>query len=278
MSTIEITGRKSFQIITRRDLKELLDYRDLLYMLVVREIKVLYKQTIIGLGWVVLKPLLQMILFTVIFGRLAGIEKLVQGDVPYALFTYAALVPWSYFSAAVANSASSLITSADFVTKIYFPRVIIPLVPVIAKLLDFIFAFVLLIALMIYYGIAPSVNILYLPMLVLLMFFFAFACGLWLSALAIQYRDINQAVQFLIQVLMFASPIIWPIAFIPEKYRLIYGFYPMAGVIEGFRSAMTGTSPMPWDLIAMASMTTFVLFVTGVIFYRNREKVFADVV
>ncbi len=275
---LEVAGRKGYQLVTRRDLKELLEYRDLLYMLVVREIKVLYKQTIIGLGWVVLKPLLQMILFTVIFGEMARMSDLVQGNIPYALFAYVALVPWSYFSVAVTNSAGSLISSADFVTKIYFPRVIIPLVPVLSKLLDFILAFVLLIVLMIFYGITPSFNIIYLPVLVLLMVFAAFASGLWLSALAIQYRDINQAVQFLIQLLMFASPIIWPISFIPEKYRLVYGLYPMAGVIEGFRSAMIGYAPMPWDLIAMGALTTFILFITGVIFYRYREKVFADVV
>lgn len=259
-------------------MKELLEYRDLLYMLVVREIKVLYKQTIIGVGWVVIKPLLQMILFTVIFGRLAGIENMVEGELPYPVFAFLALVPWTYFSAAVANSTGSLISSADFITKIYFPRVIIPLVPVVAKLLDFTFAFVMLIIMLIFYGITPSINLIYLPVLVALMFFSAFACGLWLSALAIQYRDINQAVQFFIQLLMFASPIIWPLSFIPEKYHLIYGLYPMVGVIEGFRSAMTGYSPMPWNLIGMGMVTTFILFITGIIFYRNREKVFADVV
>jgi len=278
MSTLEVTSRKQFQILTRNDLKELFEYRDLLYMLVVREIKVLYKQTIIGLGWVVMKPLLQMILFTVIFGRLAGIAQMVEGNIPYPLFAYVALVPWSYFSAALTNSTGSLINSAEFITKIYFPRVIIPLVPVIAKLLDFVLAFVMLIALMFFYGISPSSQMVWLPVLVLLMFFASFACGLWLSALAIQYRDINQAVQFLIQLLMFASPIIWPITFIPEQYRLLYGLYPMAGVIEGFRAAIMGTSAMPWDLIGMGALTTGILFFTGVIFYRNREKVFADVV
>ena len=278
MSTLEITGRSRVRLISKRDIKELLEYRDLLYMLVVREVKVLYKQTIIGLGWVVLKPLLQMLLFTMIFGRLAGIEKMITGDTPYAVFAFVALVPWTYFSAAITNSTGSLINSADFITKIYFPRVIIPLVPVIAKLLDFCFAFVLLIILLFYYGITPSINIIYLPILVLMMFLLAFAGGLWLSALAIQYRDINQAVLFIIQLMMFASPIIWPITFIPEKYHLIYGLYPMVGVIEGFRSAMIGGSSMPWDLIAMGSLTTLVLFVTGIIFYRSRENVFADVV
>ena len=273
----EFTHRKSWQFVTGRDLAELLDYRDLLYMLILREIKVLYKQTIIGLGWVALKPLLQMLLFTLIFGKLAGMENMVNTGVPYAVFAYVAIVPWTYFSSAVSNSAGSLIANAEFITKIYFPRVIIPLVPVLAKLLDFICAFVLLIGLMLFYGIAPSSNALYLPLLILLMILLAFAAGLWLSALAIQYRDVNQAVQFLMQMLMYASPIIWPMSFIPERYRLIYGLYPMAGIIEGFRAALTTSVPMPWDLIGVGSITTLALLFTGAIFYRNRETVFADV-
>ncbi|GIV33723.1 MAG: transport permease protein [Chitinophagales bacterium] len=274
---LEVKPTRPWRLLTLSDIRELLEYRDLMYMLMVREIKVLYKQTIIGMGWVILKPLLQMLMFTVIFGKLAGIEKMVGGNVPYAVFAYIALVPWSYFSAALTNATSSLVSNSEFITKIYFPRVIIPMVPVFAKLVDFVFAFLLLIPLMLYYGIPPTLHILFLPLLVLLLVASALAGGLWLSALAIQYRDVSQAVQFLVQLLMFASPIIWPLSFIPEKYIDYYSFYPMAGIIEGFRAAMLG-SPMPWEMLGRGSLTTLIVLLTGIVFYRNREKVFADVV
>jgi homopolymeric O-antigen transport system permease protein len=256
------------------DLRELLSYRDLFYFLVTRDIKVLYKQTILGFGWAILRPVFSMIVFSVVFGRLA---KVPSDGIPYPLFSYVALVPWTYFQTSMTQSTGSLIQGARLVSKVYFPRVLIPLAPVIAGLADFVIALSIVAVLMAWYGVAPTVGVVFLPLLVVIMVLTAAAVGLWLSILAAQYRDVRYAVQFLVQLLMYAAPVVWPASLIPHKYRLLYGLYPMAGVIEGFRSALVGTNLMPWDLIAAGTLSALLLFITGLFYFRRAERVLADV-
>ena len=215
-----------------------------------------------------------MIVFSVVFGRLA---KVPSDGIPYPIFSYAALLPWTYFSTSMSKSTQSLISSASMITKVYFPRLIIPITPVLSGLVDFAIAFSVLGAMMLWYGIAPNWNILFLPLLILLMMLTAAGIGMWLSALGIQYRDIRHAIQFIVQLLMYAAPVVWPASLIPEKYRLFYGIYPMAGVIEGFRSALIGANPMPWDLIAVGSVTALLIAVSGAFYFRRMERIFADV-
>ena len=201
--------------------------------------------------------------------------------IPYPLFSYAALIPWTYFASAMTASTQSLITGRNIFTKVYFPRLIIPLTPVVSKLLDFLIAFVVLVGLMVWYGIQPTLNVFWLPFLIVMMILTASGIGMWLSAMAIQYRDIPHGIQFLSQLLMYAAPVVWPVSLISEKYgesvKLIYGLYPMAGVIEGFRSAILGHNPMPWDLIGMGTITAVTLFISGALYFKKKERLFADV-
>ncbi len=266
-----VEAKKGWQLI---DFKELLEYRDLFFFLVWRDIKVLYKQTILGFSWAIIRPVFSMIVFSVVFGRLA---KVPSDGIPYPIFSYAALLPWTYFSTSMTSSTGSLIANAGMLTKVYFPRIIIPFTPVLAGLVDFVIAFSVLAVLMVWYGIAPTVNIIFLPLLVLLMILTASGIGMWLSALAIQYRDIRHAIGFVTQLLMYAAPVVWPVSLIPEKYRLIYGIYPMAGVIEGFRSSLISTNPMPWDLIVVGAVSALLIAVSGAFYFRRMERVFADV-
>ena len=254
--------------------QEIWRHKDLFYFLVLRDIKVIYKQTVLGFTWAIIRPVFSMIVFSVVFGRLA---KVSSDGVPYPIFNYAALLPWTYFAAAMTSSIQSLITSANIFTKVYFPRIFIPMTPVVAKLVDFAIAFSILFVMMIYYNVWPTIWALFLPFLILLMILTAAGVGMWLSALAIQYRDVRYAAQFLVQLLMYAAPVVWPASLIPHKYRLIYGLYPMAGVIEGFRSALLGTRPMPWDLIGMGTLSALVIFFTGLLYFRYKERIFADV-
>ncbi|MCB9103897.1 MAG: ABC transporter permease [Anaerolineales bacterium] len=270
-----IEAKPGWQVI---DWAELRQYRDLFYFLVLRDIKVLYKQTVLGFAWAIIRPVFSMIVFSVVFGRLAQIPS---DGVPYPIFSYTALVPWTYFSAAMSSSTSSLVSNAQMLSKIYFPRLIIPLTPVLAKLVDFAIAFLILILMMVWFGIAPTLNVLALPLLVLLMVTTAAGVGMWLSALAIQYRDVNFAMQFVSQLLMYAAPVVWPASLIIDNFGyaayLAYGLYPMAGVIEGFRAALLGTVPMPWDLIGMGALSATVLLVSGAFYFRRMERFFADV-
>ena len=256
------------------DVRELLAYRDLFRFLVARDIKVLYKQTVLGFGWAILRPVFSMIVFSVIFGRLA---KIPSDGVPYPLFSYVALVPWTYFQTSMTQSTNSLIQGARLVSKVYFPRIFVPLAPVVAGLVDFVIALSIVGVLMAWYGVAPTLNVLFLPLLVAIMALTAAGVGLWLSILAAQYRDVRFAVQFLVQLLMYAAPVVWPASLIPEKYRLVYGLYPMAGVIEGFRSSLLATNPMPWDLILPGLLSAAGLFVTGLLYFRRAERILADV-
>jgi lipopolysaccharide transport system permease protein len=255
-------------------LGELVEARDLFRFLVWRQIRVRYAQTVLGLGWVVLQPVVTMIIFTVVFGRLA---KVPHDGIPYPIFCYAALVPWNYFANSFSASISSLLTNAHLLSKVYFPRLVLPLAPVVANLLDFAISFVILGLLMIYYRVTPTPAVAALPLLILLMMMTATGIGLWLAALAVQYRDIKYASRYLAQMLMYAAPVVWPASQVPEAWRLWYGLYPMAGVIEGFRSALIGKNPMPWDLVGMGAVTAVVLVVTGAIYFRQTERGIADV-
>lgn len=268
---IEITPKKGWQLI---DFKELWEYRDLFFFLVWRDIKVLYKQTVLGFLWAIIRPVFSMIVFSIVFGKMA---KVPSDNVPYPLFSFAALIPWTYFSTAIAGSTQSLISNVNMLTKVYFPRLIIPMTPVLAGLVDFAIAFIVLAAMMIWYKIMPTTYILFLPLLIVLMILTASGMGMWLSAMSIQYRDVRHAIQFVLQLLMYAAPVVWPVSLIPAKYRLIYGIYPMAGVIEGFRSSLLGTNPMPWDLIWVGGIVSFLVFVSGAFYFRRMERIFADV-
>jgi lipopolysaccharide transport system permease protein len=266
-----IEPSKGWQLVNTR---ELLRYKDLFYFLVWKEIKVLYKQTILGLTWAIIRPLFTMLIFSIVFGRLA---KISSDGVPYPIFAFVALIPWTYFSTAMTSSSNSLVSNTNLLTKIYFPRLIIPMTPVLSGLVDFGIAFVMVVGMMAWFRIAPTWNVVFLPFLILLMVCAASGIGMWLSALAIQYRDIKFAVPFLAQLLLYAAPVVWPVSLIPSTYRLIYGLYPMAGVIEGFRSALLGTNPMPWDLIAIGTLSATILLLTGALYFRKMERVFADV-
>jgi lipopolysaccharide transport system permease protein len=256
------------------DLEELWKYRDLFYFLVWRQIKTRYAQSILGVGWAVIQPVFNMIVFTVIFGNMA---KIASEGVPYAIFSYTALVPWTYFANSLTQSGSSLISARNMITKVYFPRLIIPLAPVLAKLLDFGIAMLLLFGLMVYFGIAPTIWALALPLMVLLMIFTASGVGMWLTAMAIQYRDVKYALSFGVRILMYASPVVYAASEVPGRFRLLYGLNPMAGVIEGFRAALLGTRGMPWDLLAVGTASAMVIFLTGALYFKRMERVFADV-
>lgn len=270
-----IEPRTGWQLI---DWRELLRYKDLLYFMVRREVIVLYKQTILGFAWAIIRPVFSMIVFSIVFGGLANMPS---DGVPYPVFSYVALVPWTYFSTAMTKSTQSLIGGAGIFTKVYFPRLIIPLTPVIAGLVDFIIALGVVGVLMAYFHIVPTWNILWLPLLVVIMIMTSAGIGMWLSALAIQYRDVRHAIQFMSQLLMYAAPVVWPVSLLSEKFGanivMWYGFYPMAGVIEGFRSALIGTNPMPWDLIGMGTISGAFLLLTGALYFRRKERIFADV-
>jgi lipopolysaccharide transport system permease protein len=268
---VVIEPRSGWQLI---DWKEIIEYRDLLYFLVLRDVTVLYKQTVLGFAWAIINPFFSMIVFSVVFGRLA---KVPSDGIPYPIFSYAALLPWTYFSGAVTGSTNSLIQGTSIFTKVYFPRLFIPMVPVFSKLVDFAIALMLLIVLMIYFHVKPDWSLLLLPIPCALLILTASGLGMWLSALAIQYRDVKHAITFVTQILMYAAPVVWPVSLIPEPYRLWYGLYPMAGVIESFRSAIIGRNPMPWDLLGIGALSAFLLALSGALYFRRTERIFADV-
>jgi lipopolysaccharide transport system permease protein len=265
------------------DWQELWHYRDLYFFLVWRGVKVRYAQSAIGIGWAVIQPVFSMLMFSVVFGRLAKIDS--EGA-PYAVFSFAALVPWTYFSNALTDGASSLISNANMISKVYFPRLILPFAAVAAKLVDFTIAMVILALLMIWYGIVPTAGALALPLLIVLMMLTAAGLGAWITALAVQYRDVQHAMSFVVQLLMYAAPVVYPTSLIPERYellgrtvnlQLLYSLNPMVGVIEGFRAALLGTRSMPWDFIAIGSASAVIIAVTGILYFRRREHLFADV-
>jgi len=213
------------------DWQELWQYRDLFYFLVWRDIKILYKQTILGFTWAIIRPVFSMIVFSVVFGKLA---KVPSDGIPYPIFAFAALVPWTYFSTALTDSSNSLIHNTNMLTKVYFSRLVIPMTPVLAKLVDFIIALAILGLMMAFYGYVPTLYVIFLPFLIVIMILTAAGIGMWLSAMAVQYRDVKHATPFLVQLLMYAAPVVWPVSLVPAQYKLLYGLHPMVGVIEGF--------------------------------------------
>lgn len=270
-----IEKQKGLKLLSFRDFVR---YKDLLYFLVKRDITVLYKQTILGFSWAIINPVVQMIIFSFIFGNLVNVST---NGIPYPIFNYAALIPWIYFSQSVSGSTNSLIASSSIFTKVYFPRIFIPITPVLSKLVDFAISFVVIILMMFYYGLYPGWNILFLPYLILLMILCASGIGMWLSALAVQYRDVKFALPFLLNLLMFAAPVVFSSTLILEKgkvFYMLYGLYPMTGIIEGFRSALIGVNPMPWELIGIGSFSTLAIFLGGLMYFRKMERIFADVV
>jgi lipopolysaccharide transport system permease protein len=243
-----------------------------------RDVLAIYKQTVLGFTWAIIRPVFSMIIFSIIFG---GLAKMPSDGIPYPIFSYAALIPWTYFSAAMTSSTQSLIAGKGIFTKVYFPRLIIPLTPILSKLVDFAIAFVILFGLMVWYGIIPRVELFFLPILILLMMLIASGMGMWLSALAIQYRDIPQGIGFFSQLLMYTAPVVWPLSLLQERFgesaTLLYGIYPMVGVIEGFRSALFGHNLMPWKLISIGFLSASLIFITGAVYFKSKERIFVDV-
>jgi lipopolysaccharide transport system permease protein len=252
------------------ELGELWDYRELLYFLIWRDLKVRYKQTVLGAAWAIIQPFFTMVVFSLFFGWLA---KMPSEGVPYPIFTYSALVPWMYFSNALALSSNSLVLD-----EVYFPRLIIPMAAVLSGLLDFAIAFLVLIGMILFYGIVPTVAVLTLPFFVLLAAATALGVGLWLSALNVQYRDVRYVIPFLVQFWLFATPVAYPSSLLPERWRVVYGLNPMSGVVEGFRWALLGQGQVPGPLLIVSVLTAAGLLVSGLYYFRKMEDTFADVV
>lgn len=257
------------------ELGELLDYRNLFFFLVWRDIKVRYAQTVLGAGWAIIQPVMQMVVFSVIFGNFA---KIPSDGIPYPIFSLAALVPWTYFSTAVGSASNSLVANPALVTKIYFPRLVIPFAPVLAGLVDFAIAFVILILMMVAYGLSPDPTAaLLIPLLLLITVMTVSGVGCWLSALNIKYRDVKHVTPFLVQIWMYASPIVYPTSIVPEHLRPLYALNPMVGVIEGFRATLLGTGSLRWWMIGASLAMGALILGTGMFYFRKMESTFADV-
>ena len=277
---IELPSQPVVRIAPRRgwldlQLRELWSFRELLYFFVWRDVKVRYKQTAIGAAWAVLQPFLTMVVFSLFFGALA---KIPSNGLPYPIFYYCALLPWLYFAGALQNATNTVVEQQRVITKVYFPRILLPMAAVCSGLVDFAIGFLVFVAMMFYYGIFPGAAILVLPPLLLLAVLTALACGLWLSALNAMYRDVRYIVPFLVQFWMFASPVAYPASLVPERWRWLYGLNPMAGVIEGFRWALTGQGQPPGLMLAASAAVVLVLLFGGLIFFQRAEGTLADVV
>lgn len=262
---------KGWQMI---DFKELVTYRDLFVFLVKRDIKVLYAQSIMGFSWAIFNPLIQIVIFTVIFGRVANLDT---GGVPYFLFSTVAIIPWTYMSDAMSKSSQSLVSDSSMLGKVYFPRLIFPLTPVLAKLVDFSISLIVLLAVMVYYKVVPTTNILVLPLFVLMMVSVPAGIGFWLSSLAIRYRDVKFAMPFVIRMLIYSAPILYSAEEIPEAYRFGYSFNPIVGVIEGFRACLLGSS-IQWEFVLPGMFTCVVLLASGAMYFRRMERIVVDVI
>jgi len=256
------------------DFKELKAYRDLFYFLVWRDIKVLYAQTILGFSWAILNPLVQIVIFSIIFGAVA---QLPTGGIPYVLFSTVAIIPWTYMAESMSASSQSLVGGSNMLGKVYFPRIIFPMTPILAKLVDFSISLMLLAGVMFYYRVSPTWNLIYLPLFMLLMMIIPAGIGFWLSALAIRYRDVKFAMPFVIRMLIYSAPILYSASAIPEQYRLLYSLNPIVAVIEGYRNCLLGT-PMPWEYILPGSVTAVLVLLLGVMYFRRMERVFVDVI
>jgi lipopolysaccharide transport system permease protein len=256
-------------------LRELWEYRELLYFLTWRDIKVRYKQTALGAAWAIIQPFFTMVVFSVFFGRLA---RLPSEGVPYPVFTYCALVPWTYFATALTQSSNSLVDHARLITKVYFPRLLVPAAAVIAGLVDLAIAFVVLVGMLLWYGVSPGPAVLLLPLLALLATLTALAVGLWLSALNVQYRDVKYTIPFLVQVWLFVTPVAYSSTLVPERWRPLYALNPMTGVVEGFRWALLGHRTAPGPMLLVSTASVLLLLVGGLFYFRRMEQRFADVV
>jgi len=256
-------------------LHELWEYHELLYFLTWRDIKVRYKQTVLGAAWAIIQPFLTMVVFSLFFGRLA---KMPSDGIPYPIFAYAALVPWTFFANGLTQSSNSLVGSANLIKKVYFPRLVVPISSVISGVVDFVLAFSVLLGMMLFYGIVPTVNVVWLPFLLVLAFVTALGVGLWFSAMNVQFRDVRYTVPFMTQFWLFATPIAYPSSLLSEPWRTIYGINPMVGVVEGFRWALLGTDTAPGPVIMVSSLAALSILVGGMYYFRRMEKTFADVV
>lgn len=256
-------------------LKELWAYRELLYFLVWRDVKVRYKQTALGAAWAIIQPLMMMFVFSLFFGYLA---KVPSDGIPYPIFTFCALLPWQLFAHALTESSNSLVANERLITKVYFPRLIVPIAAVLGGMVDFAIAFVIFLVMMLYYGIVPTWAIVTLPGFILLAIMTALGVGLWLSALNVQYRDVRYTIGFLIQFWLFATPVAYSTSIVPERWRPLYGLNPMAGVVEGFRWALLGKSEPPGTLLAVSVVVVILILVGGLYYFRRMEQEFADVV
>jgi lipopolysaccharide transport system permease protein len=256
-------------------LHELWEYRELLYFLIWRDIKVRYKQTALGASWAIIQPVFTMLVFSLFFGHLG---KIPSDGIPYPIFSFAALVPWTFFANGLGQSSNSLVGNANLITKIYFPRLIVPLASVFSGIVDFLLAFVVLLGMMLYYGLVPTLNVLWLPLFVLLALVTSLGVGLWFSALNVEFRDVRYVVPFITQFWLFATPIAYPSSLLSQPWRTIYGLNPMVGVVEGFRWALLGTNTAPGPIIAVSSAAALVILVTGAFYFRRMEKTFADIV
>lgn len=255
-------------------LEDLWAYRELLFFLTWRDVKVRYKQTALGAAWAILQPLFMMVIFTIFFGRLAGVDS---AGIPYPLFALAGLVPWTFFSNAITQSGNSLVGSSHLITKVYFPRLIVPAAAMLAGLVDFALAFVLFCVMMAYYGVAPGIEVLFLPVLILMTALFALGVGTWMAALNVKYRDVRFALPFLIQIWLFVSSVILPSSALPQKYRWLLMLNPMSGIIEGYRSAFFGL-PFDWTAIGVAAAITVVVLVYAIYSFTRVERSFADII
>lgn len=262
---------KGWQLI---DWKELVRYKDLLYFLTIRGIKARYAQSVLGVGWAIIQPLFTTLVFTVVFGNLAGISS---DGVPYVIFSFAAMTPWNYFSNVLTESSNSLVQNANMITKVYFPRLVLPLSAAFSKLLDFAIGLIVLAGFMIWFRFTPTWNALWLPLLILILLLASLGLGMILSAMAVQYRDVKHAITFVVQLLMYAAPVVYPTSNVPEAWQFAYSLNPMTGVIEGFRSALLGTQAMPWQWIWPGAVVAVLLFIFGAFYFRRMERVFADV-
>lgn len=258
-----------------QQLRDFWHYRELLYFLAWRDFKVRYKQTILGAAWAIIQPFFTMVVFSIFFGYLG---KIPSDGLPYPVFAYCALLPWSLFAHALTESSNSLVNNQSLLTKVYFPRLIIPIAPLFVGLVDFGIALVVLLGMMLFFGIAPSIAILATPLFVLFALFTALAVGMWLSALNVQYRDVRYTIPFLTQLWLFATPVAYPSSLLPEPWRSLYGLNPMAGVVEGFRWALLGQARAPGPLIAVSVVAVLLLLVGGLWYFSRTEQTFADVV
>ena len=257
------------------NLRDLWEYRELAYFLTWRDIKVRYKQTVLGGAWAIIQPFFTMVVFSIFFGGLAGVPS---DGVPYPIFSYAALVPWTFFANGLSNSSTSLVGSANLLRKVYFPRLVMPVSAVFTGVVDFLLAFIVLLLMMAFFGIVPTKNVIWLPLLLLLALVTSLGCGLWLSAMNVQFRDIRYAVPFLINAWMFATPIAYPSSLLEEPWQTLYGINPMAGVVEGFRWALLDTDTAPGSMVFVSAVVAVLLLISGAYYFRRMERTFADVV